>query len=170
MGVGVWLGLALTEGLGMIVGVAVGKGVCMGNGVGVGKGVVVGGAVGVKVGVGTGVGVAVGAGVGVGVGTGSTDRPQPNRNPTRRKTVILKFRTIEHLCEMRFKLQALKLNFGPTTPAPSAQYSGHGRENCQYRSASSSVTTRDRRSCEPRGVTRTYCLVLDGGRGTLCPF
>jgi hypothetical protein len=113
VGVGVWLGLALTEGLGMIVGVAVGKGVCIGNGVGV----VVGGAVGVKVGVGTGVGVAVGAGVGVGVGTGLSDRPQPNRNPTRRKTVILKFRTIEHLCEMRFKLQALKVNFGLTTPA-----------------------------------------------------
>ena len=116
MDVGVELGLALTEGLGMIVGVAVGKGVCIGNGVGVGKGVVVGGAVGVKVGVGTGVGVAVGAGVGVGVGTGLTDRPQPNRNPTRRKTAILKFRTIaNHLCEMRFKLQALKLNFGLTT-------------------------------------------------------
>jgi hypothetical protein len=98
VGVGVGLGLALTEGLGMIVGVAVGKGVCIGNGVGVGKGVVFGGALGVKVGVGTGVGVAVGAGVDVGVGTGLTDRPQPNRNPTRRKTAILKFRTItKHL-------------------------------------------------------------------------
>ena len=171
MGVGVELGLALTEGLGISVGVALGKGVCRGNGVGVGKGVVVGGAVGVKVGVGTGVGVAVGAGIVVGAGTGLTDRPQPNRNPTRRRTAISKFRNIaKHLSEMRFKLQALKLNFGLTTPAPSARYSGHGRENCQYRSASSSVTTRDRRSCEPRGVTRTYCLVLDGGRGTLCPF
>ena len=94
MGVGVQLGLALAEGLGIGVGVAVGKGV------GVGKGVVVGGAVGAKVGVGVGVGVAV-AGVGVGVGTGFTDRPQPiRRNPTRRKTAILRFRTIaKHPCK-----------------------------------------------------------------------
>jgi hypothetical protein len=41
------------------------------------------------------VGVAVGAGIVVGAGTGLTDRPQPNRNPTRRKTAILRFRTIE---------------------------------------------------------------------------
>ena len=109
MGVGVELGLALTEGLGISVGVAVGKGVCIGKGVGVGKGVVVGGAVGVKVGVGTGVGVAVGVGIGVGVGTGLTGRSQPNRNSTRRKMAIFKFRTnSKHLCEMRFKLQALK--------------------------------------------------------------
>lgn len=94
MGVGVELGLALAEGLGIGVGVAVGKGV------GVGKGVVVGGAVGAKVGVGAGVGVAV-AGVGGGVGAGLTDRPQPiRRNPTRRKTAILRFRTIaKHPCK-----------------------------------------------------------------------
>jgi hypothetical protein len=95
VGVGVQLGLALPEGLGIGVGVAVGKGV------GVGKGVVVGGAVGAKVGVGVGVGVAVpGIGVGV-VGTGLTDRPQPiRRNPTRRKTALMRFRTIaKHPCK-----------------------------------------------------------------------
>jgi hypothetical protein len=125
----------------MIMGVAVGKGVCIGNGVDVGKGVVVGGAVGVKVGVGTGVEVAVGAGSGVGVGTGLTDRPQPNRNPTRRKTAILKFRTIaKHLCEMRFKLQALKLNFGLTTRHLHNILGMGWRGICQYRSASSGLT------------------------------
>ena len=94
--------MALTEGLGIGVGVGVGEGVCIGKGVGVGKGVVVGGAVGAKVGVGAGVGVAVaGVGVGAGVGTGLTDRPQPiRRNPTRRKTAILRFRTIaKHPCK-----------------------------------------------------------------------
>jgi integrase len=77
-------------------------GVAVGKGVGVGKGVVVGGAVGAKVGVGAGVGVAVaGVGVGAGVGTGLTDRPQPiRRNPTRKKTAILRFRTIaRHPCK-----------------------------------------------------------------------
>jgi hypothetical protein len=92
--VGVKLGLALPEGLGISVGVAGGKGVCIGNGVDVGKGVVFGGAVGVEVGGGTGV---AGVRIGVGVGSGLTSRSQPDRNSTRRRTAILKFRTIANI-------------------------------------------------------------------------
>ncbi len=88
---GVKLGLALPEGLGISVGVAGGKGVCIGKGVDVGKGVVLGGAVGVEVGVETGVGVKAGVRIGVGVGSGLTNRSQPDRNSTRRRTAILKF-------------------------------------------------------------------------------
>jgi hypothetical protein len=138
VGVGVELGLALTEGLGTGVGVGVGKGVCIGKAVGVGKGVVVGGAVGVEVGVGVGVGVAVGAGVGVGVGIGLTDRPQPNkRNPTRRRrTAILRFRAIaKHLCKTRDKPQPLRLELRlHETCAIGTTFSdGAGGKVCQYR-------------------------------------
>jgi hypothetical protein len=141
VGVGVELGLALTEGLGTGVGVEVGKGVCIGKAVGVGKGVVVGGALGVKV----GVGVAVGAGVGVGVGIGLTGRPQPNkRNPTRRRrTAILRFRAIaKHLCKTRDKPQPLKLKLRlHETCAIGTTFSADASGLiCQYRSASSGVT------------------------------